>query len=76
METLNRRYIWLFFAILIAVMVGAYILNINTTVLKKPIPLKPGTTEQVSSYYIIKDTSGTTILQTGLPSLPERFLSR
>jgi len=65
METISRRYVWLFFAVLIVVMVGAYILNtINTPLLKKPIP---GANEQVSSYNVVKDTLGVTILQTGLP---------
>jgi len=65
METISRRYVWLFFAILVTVMVGAYILNtVNTPLLKKPIP---GTNEQVSSYSVVKDTLGVTILQTGLP---------
>jgi len=66
METINRRYIWLFFAILITVMIGAYVLNImNTPLLNKPIPLRDS--GEISSYYVIKDTLGATILQTGLP---------
>ncbi|MEA4924210.1 MAG: stage II sporulation protein P [Syntrophomonadaceae bacterium] len=67
METINRRYIWLFFAILVAVMVGAYVLNtLNTPLLNKPLPLRSDSSES-SSYYIVKDTMGKIILQTGLP---------
>ncbi len=65
METINRRYIWFFFGVLFILMVGAYILNtVNTPLLKKPVP---GTDEKVSSYYVVKDTLGVTILETGLP---------
>lgn len=65
METINRRYIWIFFGVLILIMVGAYILNtLNTPLLKKPIP---SPNEQVSSYYVVKDTLGVTIMETGLP---------
>ena len=65
METLSRRYIWIFFGVLLAVMIGAYLLNtLNTPILKKPIP---GPDEQVASYSIVKDTFGVTILETGLP---------
>jgi len=68
METINRRYIWIFFAILITIMVGAYILNtIKTPYLNKPVPLRSESTEEVSSYYVVKDTLGVTLLQTGLP---------
>ena len=67
METINRRYIWLFFAILLTVMIGAYILNImNTPLLNKPLPLRSDSSE-ISSYYEVKDAQGATILQTGLP---------
>lgn len=65
METVSRRYIWIFFGLLLVVMIGAYILNtINSPILKKPVP---GPEEQVSSYYIVKDTFGVTILETGIP---------
>ncbi len=65
METLSRRYIWVFFGILVAVMIGAYVLNtFRAPMLKKPVP---GPDEQVSSYYIVKDTFGVTILETGVP---------
>jgi len=65
METLSRRYILIFFGVLIAVMIGAYLLNtLNAPILKKPIP---GPDEQVSTYSVIKDTFGGTILETGLP---------
>ncbi|MEQ8199802.1 MAG: stage II sporulation protein P [Syntrophomonadaceae bacterium] len=73
METLSRRYIWIFFGVLLAVMIGAYILNtLNTPIPKKPVP---GLDEQVSSYSIIKDTFGVTILETGLPvHIDDRYI--
>jgi stage II sporulation protein P len=75
MEAINRRYIWMFFIILIAVMVGAYLMNTLRSPLNKPVPLNPGATEQVSSYYVVKDTLGVTILQTGLPvQIDDRYI--
>jgi stage II sporulation protein P len=68
METINRRYIWLFFSILITIMVGAYILNtMNAPYLPKPYALRSDESEQTNSYYVVKDTLGGTILETGLP---------
>lgn len=65
METFSRRYILIFFGVLFVIMLGAYILNtLNAPLLKKPIPAPD---EQVSSYNIIKDTLGVTILETGVP---------
>ncbi len=68
METINRRYIWLFFSILITIMIGAYILNtMNAPSLPKPYDLRSDGSEQTNSYYVVKDTLGNTILETGLP---------
>lgn len=68
METINRRYIWLFFSILITIMVGAYILNtMNAPSLPKPYALQSDESEPTNSYYVLKDTLGVTILETGLP---------
>jgi stage II sporulation protein P len=68
METINRRYIWLFFSILLAIMVGAYIFNtINTPSLPKPYAPQADDSEQINSYFVVKDTLGATILETGFP---------
>ncbi|PKM78517.1 MAG: stage II sporulation protein P [Firmicutes bacterium HGW-Firmicutes-15] len=68
MDTINRRYIWLFFSILITIMVGAYIFNIiKAPSLSKPYILRSDAGEQTNSYYVVKDTLGVTILETGLP---------
>jgi stage II sporulation protein P len=68
METINKRYIWLFFSILLVIMVGAYILNtLNTPSLPKPYAIRSDESEQINSYYVLKDTLGVTILETGLP---------
>ncbi|HEX3012540.1 MAG TPA: stage II sporulation protein P [Syntrophomonadaceae bacterium] len=64
---INKKYMFLFFGILILVMIGAYILN---TVLPSPYskPSPYGNNEELkSSYVTIRDTKGNIILQTGLP---------
>jgi stage II sporulation protein P len=75
METVNRRYVWLFFGILIVIMVGAYVFNIfKAPVLKSPIPLRSDSAE-ISSYYVVKDPQGVTIFQTGLPvSVDDQYI--
>ncbi|MDD3365616.1 MAG: stage II sporulation protein P, partial [Syntrophomonas sp.] len=54
--------------ILITIMIGAYILNtMNAPSLPKPYALRSDESEQTNSYYVVKDTLGVTILETGLP---------
>ncbi len=68
METINRRYIWLFFGILLTILVGAYILNtLNAPALPKLGLHNSDYGERNSSYYEVKNIQGDTILQTGLP---------
>lgn len=60
----NRRYIWLFFSLLIGVMLVSYLAN----TLYAPRPAKPGLDTQTGTAYVtVRDTSGKVILQTGLP---------
>lgn len=67
METINRRYIWLFFAILLVIMAGAYLMNtLKAPSLNKPFTLQSESLE-TSSYYVVRDSLGITILETGLP---------
>jgi stage II sporulation protein P len=75
METINRRYIWFFFAVLLFILVGAYILNmVYTPPLTKPGPIRSETGE-ISTYYEVQDESGHTILQTGLPvSIDDQYI--
>lgn len=75
METINRRYIWFFFAVLLFVMIGAYILNIMyTPPLTKPGPIRSEAGE-LTTYYEVKDESGRIILQTGLPvSVDDQYI--
>lgn len=64
METLSRRYIWLFFGVLLVVMMGAYVLNMrDQSILRKPAD---GPDRRVSTFYTIKDGAGATIMETGL----------
>jgi stage II sporulation protein P len=66
-EKINKKYMFLFFGILILIMVGAYVLN---TVLPNPYskPSPYGNNQELkSSYATIRDTKGNIILQTGLP---------
>ena len=52
MDKVSRRYIWIFFGVLMAVMIGAYILNtLYAPLLKKPPNYQPGITEPTSYYY-------------------------
>lgn len=67
METINRRYIWGFFAILLAVMAVAYIMNtFRSPLLNKPLAPQSESME-TNSYYVVRDTLGLTVLETGLP---------
>ncbi|MDD4802541.1 MAG: stage II sporulation protein P [Syntrophomonas sp.] len=66
METINRRYIWWFFLILIVIMVAAFILNSINTPSPKPYATHPDDTEPTGSYYVVQDTQGNTIMETGL----------
>jgi stage II sporulation protein P len=63
METTVKRYIWLFFAVLIAVMVGAYLMQIITAPQAKPL----GDNDAASSYYTVWDEQGRVVLETGIP---------
>ncbi len=68
MQTISKRYIWIFFSVLIVVMAGAYLLN--TFYLKpSPKPVIPQASSDETSagkYYTVRDQSGLTIFQTGL----------
>lgn len=66
MNFINKRYMYLFFGILIAVMIAAYVLNVILPD-KYNKPLHFGYEELQSSYTTIKDARGKIILQTGLP---------
>lgn len=66
-STINKRYIWIFFAVLISVMALAYIINVMSI----PPASKPqvfvGDNTVNTGYVTITDTKGNVILQTGLP---------
>lgn len=70
METVNRKYVWIFFSILIVLMIAAYLLN---TIVRSPEtkPVQPENNINVQtekqSFYTVKDTEGNIILETGLP---------
>lgn len=67
MESISRRYIWMFFIILIIVMVAAYVINSMQPAPLKPYRLQTNTSETTSGeFYTIRDEKGQTIFQTGL----------
>lgn len=76
MDTINKRYIWIFFTVLLVVMAAAYI--INTMLPENPKPyLKTNTGETDSGqYYTVRDEQGMTIFQTGLAvHIDDRYIS-
>lgn len=77
MESINRRYIWIFFITLIVIMVGAYILNIMRPPTLKPYRLQTNSAETTDGqFYTIRDSSGQTIFQTGLTiHVDDRYIS-
>ncbi len=63
METKAKRYLWIFFGILLAVMVGAYLMNLMNAPQAKPL----GDNQGNSSYYTVRDEAGNIVLETGIP---------
>lgn len=67
MDTISRRYIWIFFSVLIVFMFAAFILNTMLPKSSKPYLLKTNTSETSSGeYYTVRDDKGLTLFQTGL----------
>ncbi|MDD2509751.1 MAG: stage II sporulation protein P [Syntrophomonas sp.] len=66
MDTITKRYIWLFFAVLMALMVGAYVINTTYSPQRKPQPSNDLNSHR-ASYVTIRDTEGKVILETGIP---------
>lgn len=78
MESINKRYIWLFFIILIVFMVGAYILNSMRPPTLKPYRLQTNSDETTGSgeFYTVRDSTGQTIFQTGLAiHIDDRYIT-
>jgi stage II sporulation protein P len=78
MQLKSRNYVWLFFSILIAVMIAAYLLN----VVFNNLPAKPRSIQQAndnsdaSSYVSIRSPQGAVLLQTGVPVyIDDEFIS-
>lgn len=65
MDKIKKRPIILFFSILIAVMAGAYIINIISA--PKTVPLKPVPESSSTTYVTVRDSEGKVILETGIP---------
>lgn len=61
----NRRYLWIFFGLLLGVMAISYMVNTMNT----PQPAKPGGFDDQAgtAFVTVRDTEGNLILQTGLP---------
>ncbi len=67
MESINKRYIWIFFGVLIMLMVLAYIFNVITAPEQKPLELPNDNNSAEPAYITIRDADGNVILETGLP---------
>ncbi|MDR1616811.1 MAG: stage II sporulation protein P [Syntrophomonadaceae bacterium] len=67
METINKKYIWIFFLSLIFIMILAFILNYiyGGGINKQPTPYNE------AKFSTIKDQEGNIILTTGFPVFPE-----
>ncbi len=68
MDNINKRYIWIFFGVLLVIMVGAYVLNTIRPPSLKPYRLQTSSTEETGTgtFYTVRDSAGLTIFQTGL----------
>ena len=65
MDLINKKRILLFFSILLAVLAGAYIINVIST--PKTPPLKPAGENNPATYVTVRDSEGKIILETGIP---------
>ncbi|HBQ24997.1 MAG TPA: stage II sporulation protein P [Syntrophomonas sp.] len=65
MDIINKKRIALFFSILLAVMAGAYVINVIST--PKAAPLKPVDENAPATYVTVRDSEGNVILETGIP---------
>ncbi|MGS0764371.1 stage II sporulation protein P [Syntrophomonas curvata] len=65
MGSISRKHIVLFFAILITVMAGAYIVNVVSA--PETAPLKPVQEASPAAYITVRDSKGNVILETGIP---------
>lgn len=76
MESISKRYIWIFFMILITVMIAAYVINAMQPPTRKPYRLQTNTSETTGGeFYTIRDEKGQTIFQTGLAiRLDDRYI--
>lgn len=63
METTAKRYLWVFFAILLIILAGAYLMNLINAPQSKPL----GDNQSTLSYYTVRDEAGNVILETGVP---------
>ena len=71
MDTISKRYIWIFFIIMITAMAGAYLGNIVSTPESKPILPNDNITAEAAAYVTVRDTEGNVILETGIPVYEE-----
>ncbi|MGI6467822.1 MAG: stage II sporulation protein P [Syntrophomonadaceae bacterium] len=63
MDTTAKRYILIFFGILLVILMGAYLLKLINAPQAKPL----GDNQQEPSYYTVWDENGHVILETGIP---------
>ena len=65
MDIINKKRIVFFFSIVLAVMAGAYIINVIST--PKTPPLKPAGENAPATFVTVRDSEGNVILETGIP---------
>lgn len=77
MDQISKRYVWIFFIVLLTIMAAAYLLNIfRTQPTPKPTIPKTVSEETTAGYYTVRDANGITILQTGLTvRIDDRFIN-
>lgn len=61
-----NKYIWFFFGVLLAAMVGAYLANALSIPESRPFGYNSGNSDELT-YVTVRDAEGNVILETGIP---------
>jgi len=66
LDTISKRYIWIFFSVLIVIMIAAYLINTLSPPEEKPL-VQQNDENSSTGYITVTDSQGNIILETGLP---------
>ena len=66
MNIKTNKYIWFFFGVLLAAMVGAYLANTLSAPESRPLEYNSGNSDELA-YVTVRDPEGNIILETGIP---------